>query len=138
MEVNLTQSNTLEKIPKIVPVVPTVNVTVFPNMIMPLLVLDERIMNGIQQAIDSEKYILLLSARESAYEGQEIDTDNLYSIGTVASVMRVINVPDDGIKVLVQGVHRAHVQDLMVRDDMLLAEIELVDFDGQTESTQPC
>lgn len=137
MEVNLTQSNTSEKIPKVVPVVPTVNVTVFPNMIMPLLVLDERIMNGIQQAIDGEKYILLLSARESAYEGQEIDTDNLYSIGTIASVMRVINVPDDGIKVLVQGVHRAQVQDLMVRDDMLLAEIELVNFDNaQTESTQ--
>ncbi|MBI2344488.1 endopeptidase La [Candidatus Dependentiae bacterium] len=138
MEVNLTQANTLEKIPKIVPVVPTVNVTVFPNMIMPLLVLDERIMNGIQQAIDSEKYILLLSAKESAYEGQEIDTDNLYSIGTIASVMRVINIPDDGIKVLVQGVHRAQVQDLMVRDDMLLAEIELVSFDANsTESTQP-
>ncbi len=137
MEVNLTQNNTLEKIPKIVPVVPTVNVTVFPNMIMPLLVLDERIMNGIQQAIDSEKYILLLSARESAYEGQEIDTDNLYSIGTIASVMRVINVPDDGIKILVQGVYRAQVQDLMVRDDMLLAEIELVNFDNlQTDSTQ--
>lgn len=138
MEVNLTQSDIVEKIPKIVPVVPTVNVTVFPNMIMPLLVLDERIMNGIQQAIDGEKYILLLSARESAYEGQEIDTDNLYSIGTVASVMRVINVPDDGIKVLVQGVYRANVQDLMVRDDMLLAEIELVDFDNvETDSTQP-
>lgn len=138
MEVNLTQANTLEKIPKIVPVVPTVNVTVFPNMIMPLLVLDERIMNGIQQAIDSEKYILLLSAKESAYEGQEIDTDNLYSIGTIASVMRVINVPDDGIKVLVQGVCRAQVQDLMVREDMLLAEVDLVNFDSvATEYTQP-
>jgi len=138
MEVNLTQGSTLEKIPKIVPVVPTVNVTVFPNMIMPLLVLDERIMNGIQQAMDSEKYILLLSARESADEGQEIDTDNLYSVGTIASVMRVINVPNDGIKVLVQGVHRASVQDLMVREDMLLAEVELVNFDGNiTENTQP-
>lgn len=138
MEVNLTQAKTSEKIPKIVPVVPTVNVTVFPNMIMPLLVLDERIMNGIQQAIDSEKYILLLSARESSEEGQEIDTDNLYSIGTIASVMRVINVPDDGIKVLVQGVSRAQVQDLMVREDMLLAEVELVEFDNQTtEHTQP-
>lgn len=130
MEINLTQENSLDTIPKIIPVVPTVNVTVFPNMIMPLLVLDDRIMNGIQQAVESEKYILLLSARESQ-EGQEIDTDNLYSVGTVASVMRVINVPDDGIKVLVQGVSRAQVQDLMVRDDMLLAEIDLVEFNAE-------
>src|SRR3990167_9167642 len=127
MEVNLTHDNSLDTIPKIIPVVPTVNVTVFPNMIMPLLVLDDRIMNGIEQAIESEKYILLLSAKESS-EGQEIDTDNLYSIGTVASVMRVINVPDDGIKVLVQGVCRAQVRDLMVREDMLIAEINLVEF----------
>jgi len=136
MEVNLTHDSSLEAIPKIIPVVPTVNVTVFPNMIMPLLVLDERIMNGIEQAIESEKYILLLSAKESS-EGQEIDTDNLYSIGTIASVMRVINVPDDGIKVLVQGVCRAQVHDLMVREDMLLAEVELVEFDNEpTEETQ--
>ncbi|MBP9765303.1 endopeptidase La [Candidatus Babeliales bacterium] len=138
MDINLTQDNALENIPKVMPVVPTVNVTVFPNMIMPLLVLDERIMNGIEQAVETEKYILLLSARESGQEGQEIDTDNLYSIGTVASVMRVINVPDDGIKVLVQGVARAHVQDLVVRDDMLLAEVKLVEFnalqDSETES----
>lgn len=134
MEINLTQDHALETIPKVIPVVPTVNVTVFPNMIMPLLVLDERIMNGISQAMESEKYILLLSAKESQ-EGQEIDTDNLYSIGTVASVMRVINVPDDGIKVLVQGVYRAQVKDLMVRDDMLLAEIKLVDFDAKMHDT---
>lgn len=137
MEINLTQDNSLDAIPKVIPVVPTVNVTVFPNMIMPLLVLDERIMNGIQEAVESSKYILLLSARESSQEGQEIDTDNLYSIGTVASVMRVINVPDDGIKVLVQGVYRAQVQDLMVRDDMLLAEIDLVEFNAiLSDSTQ--
>jgi len=137
MEINLTQDNSLDAIPKVIPVVPTVNVTVFPNMIMPLLVLDERIMNGIQEAVESSKYILLLSARESSQEGQEIDTDNLYSIGTVASVMRVINVPDDGIKVLVQGVYRAQVQDLMVRDDMLLAQIDLINFNATvSDATQ--
>ncbi|OGB86577.1 endopeptidase La [candidate division TM6 bacterium RIFCSPHIGHO2_12_FULL_38_8] len=137
MEVNLKQEHSLDTIPKIIPVVPTINVTVFPNMIMPLLVLDDRIMNGIKQATQTKNYVLLLSAQESSQEGQEIDTDNLYSIGTIASVMRVINVPDDGIKVLVQGVMRASVQDLMVRDDMLLAEIKPLKFNQEiTDSTQ--
>src|SRR3990167_11323616 len=137
MEINLKQEHSLESIPKIIPVVPTINVTVFPNMIMPLLVLDDRIMNGIQEATQTKNYVLLLSAQPSSQEGQEIDTDNLYSIGTIASVMRVINVPDDGIKVLVQGVMRASVQDLMVRDDMLLAEIKPLKFNQEiTDSTQ--
>src|SRR3990167_6671415 len=137
MEVNLKQEHSLDTIPKIIPVVPTINVTVFPNMIMPLLVLDDRIMNGIKQATQTKNYVLLLSAQESSQEGQEIDTDNLYSIGTIASVMRVINVPDDGIKVLVQGVMRASVQDLMVRDDMLLAEIKPLKFNQEiTQATE--
>jgi ATP-dependent Lon protease len=137
MESNLKQEHPLEAVPKVIPVVPTVNVTVFPNMIMPLLVLDERIMNGIKYAAQNQNYILLLSAQGSSEEGQEIDTDNLYSIGTVASIMRVINVPDDGVKVLVQGVMRATVKDLLVRDDMLLAEIKSLKFNAQvTTSTQ--
>lgn len=137
MEINLKQDHSLEAIPKVIPVVPTINVTVFPNMIMPLLVLDDRIMNGIQEATETNNYVLLLAAQESLHEGQEIDTDNLYSVGTVASIMRVINVPGDGIKVLVQGVMRASVKDLMVRDDMLLAEIKPIAFNAQiTESTQ--
>lgn len=137
MEINLKQDHSLEAIPKVIPVVPTINVTVFPNMIMPLLVLDDRIMNGIQEATETNNYVLLLAAQESLHEGQEIDTDNLYSVGTVASIMRVINVPGDGIKVLVQGVMRASVKDLMVRDDMLLAEIKPISFNAQvTESTQ--
>lgn len=136
MEINLKQEHSLEAIPKIIPVVPTINVTVFPNMIMPLLVLDDRIMNGIREASETKNYVLLLSAQESSQEGQEIDTDNLYSIGTVASIMRVINLADEGIKVLVQGVMRASVKDLMVRDDMLLAEIKSLKFNQEiTEST---
>ncbi len=137
MEINLKQEHSIDTIPKIIPVVPTINVTVFPNMIMPLLVLDERIMNGIKQAANTKNYVLLLSAQDSNDEGQEIDTDNLYSVGTIASVMRVINVPDDGIKVLVQGVMRASVQDLMVRDDMLLAEVKPIKFNQEiTKSTE--
>ena len=137
MEINLAQDHSLQAVPKVIPVVPTINVTVFPNMIMPLLVLDDRIMNGIKQAVETEKYVLLLSARESGEEGQEIDTDNLYSIGTVATIMRVINVPNDGIKVLVQGISRVTVQDLTIRDDMLLAEIEPIAFNNEvTDATR--
>ena len=131
MESNLKQEHPLENIPKMIPVVPTVNVTVFPNMIMPLLVLDERIMNGIKQATETKNYVLLLSAQEASDEGREIDTDNLYSIGTIAHIMRVINMPEGGVKVLIQGIVRATVKDLMVRDDMLLAEIKPLKFNQE-------
>lgn len=128
MEVNSKQERSFDSVPTIIPVVPTLNVTVFPNMIMPLLVLDARIINGIKRAVETEGQILLLSARSGGQDGQEIDTDNLYAFGTVATIMRVIEIPQEGIKVLVQGICRAAVQDLSVDDDMLLARIKVVDF----------
>ena len=102
--------------------------TVFPNMIMPLLVLDERIINGIKRAVETEGQVLLLSAKSGGKDGQEIDTDNLYPIGTVATIMRVIDIPQEGIKVLVQGICRASVKDLSVNEDMLIAHIKVIDF----------
>ncbi|MBM17548.1 MAG: endopeptidase La [Epsilonproteobacteria bacterium] len=131
MEVNSKEEKSFDATPTTIPVVPTLNVTVFPNMIMPLLVLDERIINGIQRAVQTEGQILLLSAKAGGKDGQEIDTDNLYSLGTVATIMRVIEIPQEGIKVLVQGVCRASVQDLAVDEDMLLAQVEPVSFESE-------
>lgn len=128
MEINSKQERSFDSVPKIIPVVPTLNVAVFPNMIMPLLVLDDRIINGIKHAVDTEGQVLLLAARSGGQDGQEIDTDNLYSFGTVATIMRVIEVPQEGIKVLIQGICRATVEDLSVDDDMLLARIKPLDF----------
>lgn len=137
MEVSGKQEKSFGSAPVTVPVVPTLNVTVFPNMIMPLLVLDERIINGIKKAVETENQILLLSAKGISQEGQEIDTNNLHAVGTIATVMRVIEIPNDGIKVLVQGVSRALVKDLAIQDDMLLAQIINVNFDAVvTEQTQ--
>ncbi len=137
MEVNSKQERSFDSVPTIIPVVPTLNVTVFPNMIMPLLVLDDRIINGIKRAVETEGQILLLSARSGGEDGQEIDTDNLYSFGTVATIMRVIDIPQEGIKVLVQGICRASVQDLSVDDEMLLAHIKVMNFNAMpTAQTQ--
>ena len=138
MEINNKQEVALDSVPTTIPVVPTLNVAVFPNMIMPLLVLDERIINGIKHAVENDGQVLLLSAKSGGYAGQEIDTGNLYSLGTVAKIMRIIDIPNDGIKVLVQGVCRASVDHLDVDSDMLLAKIEQIGFELETtERTQP-
>lgn len=135
MEVNSKHERSFESVPTIIPVVPTLNVAVFPNMIMPLLVMDDRIMHGIKRAVETEGQVLLLSAR-GGQDGQEIDTDNLYSLGTVATIMRVIEIPQEGIKVLVQGICRARVQELSVDDDMLRARIKVMNFSAaQTAQT---
>ena len=108
---------------QMLPVVPTMDVVVFPNQIIPLLVLDERIIRGINIALeDDQKRVLLVASRKQSDTHQGvIGTRDLYDVGTVASVMRVIKIPDGGIKILVQGISRAYIHDIIAEDEILKA-----------------
>lgn len=121
-----------EAMPKVIPdilaVVPTMDVVVFPHIIVPLLVLDERIINGINQALDQSKLVLLLAAKDTAQQHGAIGTEDLYRIGTVASIMRVIKIPEGGIKVLVQGLYRAKVETIDTQDHVLYAQMVPLPF----------
>ncbi|MBU1007646.1 endopeptidase La [Candidatus Dependentiae bacterium] len=123
------QKKFLEEIPQILPVIPTIDVLVFPNMVVPLLVLDEKIINGIREALDGNKMVLLLAAKsqEDGYQGP-IGVQDLYSIGTVATIMRAMDLPDGGIKVLTQGVVRARVGEIYPDQDILRATVSSIPF----------
>lgn len=111
-------------IPDTLPVIPTMDVVVFPHMIVPLLVVDERIIKGINESINSSKLVLLLATRRKQEGTQEtIGTKDLYEVGTVATIMRVVNMPDGSIKILVQGASKVRAQQIVTQDDMLIARV---------------
>lgn len=126
-----------ETIPKVLPVIPTMDVVVFPHMIVPLLVLDERIIKGINHSLETSKLVLLLAARKHVddYQGA-IGTQDLYNIGTVASIMRLIKIPEGGVKILVQGVCKATVNELIADEEMLSAQASEVPFDYNTDDPE--
>lgn len=127
-----------DNIPEVLPVVPTMDVVVFPNMIIPLLVLDERIVNGINKALESESKLILLLAsnKQSDSHVGAIGTKDLYKVGTVAAVMRLIKIPEGGIKILVQGLTKVLVHNIVAEDDILKATVEAISLDGEKESPE--
>lgn len=134
-----TINNTIyDAISDTLPVVPTMDVVVFPNMIVPLLVLDERIINGINSALQEEsKMILLLaSSKQSDTHQGAIGTKDLYKVGTIASIMRLIKIPEGGIKILVQGLGKAEVLDIIAEENILKARIEPIHFEELTDTTE--
>ena len=134
METNIKNSAVKEIMSQAIPVVPAIDVIVFPHMIVPLLVVDERIIQGVNLALSGQKMVLLLSAKSYDEENsQEIETENLYKVGTVASIMRVINVPEGGVKILIQGICRALVQTIQTDDGILTANIQSVDFSNEAD-----
>ena len=125
-------------LPEKLPVVPTMDIVVFPNQIVPLLVLDERIINGINKAVEDEhKLILLLASKKQSDVHQGIiGTKDLFDVGTIASIMRVIKIPEGGIKILVQGVSRAFVHEITADDGVLYAESEQVFYEEEPSNTE--
>jgi len=121
-----------EHIPEMLPVIPTMDVVVFPHMIVPLLVLDEKIIKGINQSLQEAKLVLLLAAKKQINSNEGIATKDLYAIGTVASIMRLIKIPEGGIKILVQGICKANAHDIIASDDSLQATISKVESNDQS------
>lgn len=135
----LLKETTEEMVQELLPVIPTMDVVVFPHMIVPLLVLDERIINGINQSLDGSKKVLLLAAKKKIDDQQgAIGTKDLYDIGTVSSIMRIIKIPEGGVKVLVQGISRARVKEIITDDNILHVSIDPIDdHEGTSDSITP-
>jgi ATP-dependent Lon protease len=115
-----------EAIPGVLPVIPTIDVVVFPHMIVPLLVLDERIIKGINEAVEKESKMVLLVASDKPQPSScsSIGMDDLYAVGTIATIMRVIKMPEGGIKILVQGNCRARILAINEENELFTGKIE--------------
>ena len=127
----------LEKIQKKLPVIPTIDVVVFPHMIVPLLVIDDRIIKGINQAIESNKLIFLLSSKnQQENQSGAISTTDLYDIGTIATVMRVVQIPEGGVKILVQGIAKAKVHEINSEENILTAHLETLENEADVNEQE--
>ena len=133
----LSKDHVKSKIPATLTVVPTMDIVVFPDMIVPLLVLDPKIINGINNSVESSKLVILLASRKQTQnEYDAIGTNDLYEVGTVASIMRVIKIPEGGIKILVQGLCKAKVSQLSTEQDMLSACVEKIEDTTDEQDTE--
>ncbi|MFH0898570.1 MAG: LON peptidase substrate-binding domain-containing protein, partial [bacterium] len=123
---------TEENIPRILPVIPTVDVVVFPQMVVPLLILDEKIIKGVEEALKGSKKVFLLAANQQPNDFQQpISINDLYNVGTVSNIMRVMQLPEGGIKILTQGVVKGHVEEILSDNESLqvrIAPINLEDY----------
>lgn len=125
-----------ETIPEVLSIIPTMDVVVFPNMIVPLLVLDEKIIKGVNQALEESKLVFLLAAKDSANSSEgAIGTNDLYQVGTIATIMRLIKIPEGGVKILVQGVGKGRARDIVNQGDVLQARIDPLEVEANDIET---
>ncbi|MGN7916376.1 MULTISPECIES: endopeptidase La [Lysobacter] len=107
------------------PVLPLRDVVVFPHMVIPLFVGRDKSIRALDLAMESDKRILLV-AQKSA-ETDDPVAEDLYEIGTLAQVLQLLKLPDGTIKVLVEGVSRVKVGDVLERDGALSGQADVVE-----------
>lgn len=107
------------------PVLPLRDIVVFPHMVVPLFVGREKSVVALEQVLNEEKQILLLTQRDHTQD--EPASEDLYDVGTVASILQLLKLPDGTVKVLVEGQQRAKVKSFTREDDFFEAEAEALD-----------
>ncbi|MFI4968755.1 MAG: endopeptidase La [Lysobacterales bacterium] len=107
------------------PVLPLRDVVVFPHMVIPLFVGREKSVRALEIAMASSKKILLVAQRSPDVD--EPNAGDLYSIGTIASVLQLLKLPDGTIKVLVEGTDRAEIATFGERDGLMVAHARVLD-----------
>ena len=112
------------KIPDTLPVLPLRDVVIFPFMIVPLYVSRERSIRAVDQALGDNRMILLLAQKKQ--EDEDPLPEDLYGVGTVAMIMRMLKLPDGRIRVLVQGLARARVAAVESQETHLQARVAVV------------
>ncbi len=104
------------------PVLPLRDIVVFPHMIVPLFVAREKSIRALEEVTKSDRLILLATQKNAGDDDPA--TDAIYPIGTLASVLQLLKLPDGTVKVLVEGVARASVRNYSRADDFYEADAE--------------
>ncbi|WP_046021363.1 endopeptidase La [Magnetospira sp. QH-2] len=120
----------------IYPVLPLRDIVVFPHMIVPLFVGREKSVRALEDVMKDDKQILLVTQKNAAED--DPSPDDIFTVGTVATVLQLLKLPDGTVKVLVEGGERAEVLRYTDNEDFFQAEarsrVEEVEFDDETEA----
>ena len=118
----LVSPETAESSPDIVPILPLRGVVVFPQTAVPLTIGQPRSVKLVDDAVAGTRFIGLVAAKDPSIESPE--PKDLYSIGTLATIHRLLRAPDGTIRLLVQGIERFKIIEFTQNDPYLMAHIE--------------
>ncbi len=117
-----------------IPVLPLRDVVVYPHMVIPLFVGREKSIRCLEAAMDYDKKIMLVAQKEASTDEPSIN--DLFYVGTVASILQMLKLPDGTVKVLVEGLQRVHITTLSDSGEYFIAEVEYLKLPAIDEREQ--
>src|SRR5690242_9018758 len=112
------------------PLLPLRDVVVFPHMVIPLFVGRPKSIKALDMAMDAGKHILLVAQKQAAKD--DPTAEDLYDIGSIATVLQMLKLPDGTVKVLVEGTQRAQIRRIEEHGEYLAAQAQPIPGDPGT------
>lgn len=117
-----------------VPVLPLRDVVVYPHMVIPLFVGREKSIRCLEAAMENDKQVLLVAQKDASTE--EPTAADLHPVGTVATILQMLKLPDGTVKVLVEGQQRAKINLVSDSDEFFVAQVDFLTTQPVDEAEQ--
>ena len=111
-------------IPATLPLMPVRDVVIFNDMLLPLFVGREKSVRAIEEAVTKDSFLMLVTQKDPGVEDPK--PDEIYKVGTVSRILRMLKLPDGSVKALVQGISKARIVRYVQKKDLYLVQIEII------------
>ena len=117
-----------------IPVLALRDVVVYPHMVIPLFVGREKSIRCLEAAMENDKQIFLVAQKDAGVD--EPEADDIYTVGTIATILQLLKLPDGTVKVLVEGSVRGVIESYTQAEPYFVASVEQMEDEGIEESEQ--
>lgn len=121
-------------IPELIPILPLRNTVLFPGVILPITVGRDKSIRAVQDANNSDKLIGVVAQKDSNVENPQMS--DLADVGTVARIIKMIRMPDGGTTIIIQGIKRFKLTEVMGGEPYFRAKIELLSDEWPVEDKE--
>ncbi|MDV2504227.1 MAG: endopeptidase La [bacterium] len=118
-----------EQVPSTLPLLPVRDIVVFPYMVLPLFVGRKGSIEAVDDALASDRMLMMTAQRDAELE--EPGPEDLYTIGTVGMIVRMLKLPDGRVKILIQGLTKARLKKFIQREPYFRVEIDVLKEEGE-------
>jgi ATP-dependent Lon protease len=107
-----------------IPVLALRDVVVYPHMVIPLFVGREKSIKCLEAAMENDKQIFLVAQKDANIDEPEVE--DVYQVGTIATILQLLKLPDGTVKVLVEGTQRAQITEFTQTDEFFIAQSQYI------------
>ena len=117
-----------------IPVLALRDVVVYPHMVIPLFVGREKSIRCLEAAMENDKQIFLVAQKDAGVD--EPESGDIYNVGTIATILQLLKLPDGTVKVLVEGSVRGEIESYKQSEPFFVANVDKLDDEGIDENEQ--